>query len=148
MHSLPHYQHSPPEEYICYNWQSYIDIIKITPSWSCTVRSLLVLYPLWVWMCGQVYNGMCPTLLYDGIVFSLSWKSTVLSLFIPPFHPLPLPLQLLIFFLSPLPTLFQNLTELESYSLKFVQIGFFHLIICIQYVMLCALLPHTLLNIC
>lgn len=44
MQSLPHYQHSSPHSYMCYNWWTWIDsslssksIVYITvPTWSCT----------------------------------------------------------------------------------------------------------------
>lgn len=76
IHSLPHYQHLAPEWYICYNWWSYIDTSLLPKvhnyirvhAWYCTFYEFWQMYPL------------------ERIV-SLPWKSSVLSLLIPPYQP-------------------------------------------------------------
>lgn len=49
IHSLLHYQHLPPEWYICHNWLTYIDPSSSPRVHSLHLSSLLAVCIVWMW---------------------------------------------------------------------------------------------------
>lgn len=82
IHSFPHYQHLPPEWYICYNWWTYIDMSLSPKVQGWQEGSLLVLYILWVLT--NIWWHI-STIIISHKTVSLPFKSSVVHLFIPPF---------------------------------------------------------------
>lgn len=68
MYSLPYYQQSLAEWYICYNWWTYMDTSFLPKVHNFHWGSLLVVYILWVW---AKYADMYPiVVLYKPVSLS------------------------------------------------------------------------------